>query len=254
MARVGAPAAASSLVRVTPEASAVLLLGAATWVAVVWLANKMGSMPGSMGLGLPAFVGGWALMMTAMMLPTVAPVAAAYSRSFTTNRRRRLAAFASGYLLVWAGSGLPAFGGAILVDRLAGVSPFAARAVAAGALLGVAGFQLTPLKRTCLAHCRSPLSLLLRYAGYRGSGRDLRAGLHHGAFCLGCCWLLMLLLIALGTMNVFIMLGLGAFILMEKYSARGEALSRLAAVVAVALAVVAVVVPQAGLGAPTMSM
>ncbi len=193
-------------------------------------------------------------MMTAMMLPTVAPVAAAYTRSFTDRRKQRLAIFASGYLAVWAGSGVPAFGGAILVDRLAGRSPLASHAVAAGALLGVAIFQLTRLKRMCLEHCRSPLAQLLHYAAYRGTLRDLRVGIHHGAFCLGCCWSLMLLLIALGTMNVFIMLGLVLFILIEKYSVRGEAVSRLAAVVAVALAIVAVTVPQAGIGAPAMSM
>jgi len=214
----------------------------------------MGFMPGSMGLGLPAFVGVWALMMAAMMLPAVAPVAGAYSRSFKQRRRRQLVEFASGYLLVWAGSGLPAFAGALLVDRLSGLNTFAPRAVAAGALVAVAAYQLTPLKRMCLDHCRSPLSQLLHYAGFRGRLRDLRVGMHHGAFCLGCCWALMLVLIALGTMNVFVMLGLVAVVVLEKYTTHGEALSQLVAVVAVALAVAAVAVPQAGLGAPAMSM
>ncbi|MBJ7601990.1 MAG: DUF2182 domain-containing protein [Candidatus Dormibacteraeota bacterium] len=230
------------------------LAGAALWAVVVWLATNMGFMPGSMGLGLPAFVGVWALMMAAMMLPTVAPVAAAYSRSFGENRRQRHVVFASGYLLVWAGSALPAYAGALLVDRLAGLNSFAGHAVAAGALLAVAVYQITPLKRVCLDHCRSPLAQLLRYAAFRGPLRDLRVGIHHGAFCLGCCWSLMLLLIALGTMNVFVMLGLVAVIVLEKYSTHGEALSRLAAIAAVALAVVAVAVPQAGLGAPPRSM
>jgi predicted metal-binding membrane protein len=128
---------------------------------------------------------------------------------------------------------------------------FAPRAVAAGALVA---YQLTPLKRMCLDHCRSRLSQLLHYAGFRGRLRDLRVGMHRGALCLGCCWALMLVLIALGTMNVFVMLGLVAVVVLEKYGAHSEALSRLVAVIAVALAVVAVAVPRAGLGAPAMSM
>jgi hypothetical protein len=140
------------------------LLLAAAWVAVIWLATTMGSMPGTMGLGLGAFVGVWALMMAAMMLPAVAPVAAAYSRSFKERRRERLIVFASGYLLVWASSGLVAFAAALLLDRLTGISTTTARVIAAVALLGVAVYQLTPLKRMCLEHCRSPLSQLLHYA------------------------------------------------------------------------------------------
>ena len=247
-------APAPSLLRLTPEGSALLLTGAAVWVAVVWLATEMGFMPGTMGLGLPAFVGVWALMMAAMMLPAVAPVAAAYARSFSTSRPQRLIIFASGYLFVWAGSGLPAFGAAVVVDRLSGLNSITAHAVAAAALLGVAVYQLSPLKRMCLDHCRSPLSQLLHYASFRGRLRDFRVGLHHGVFCLGCCWALMLLLVALGTMNIFVMLGLASVVVLEKYSARGEAISRLVAVAAVALAVIAVVVPQAGLGMPAMTM
>ncbi len=96
MAGVSAPAQRSSLVRVTPEASALLLLAAALWVAVIWVATSMGSMPGTMGLGIGPFVGVWALMMAAMMLPAVAPVAAAYSRSFRERRSQRLIVFACG--------------------------------------------------------------------------------------------------------------------------------------------------------------
>jgi predicted metal-binding membrane protein len=214
----------------------------------------MGSMPGTMGLGLGGFGGVWALMMSAMMLPAVAPVAAAYSRSFMQRRRERLIVFASAYLLVWAGSGVVAYPAALLVDRLTGISTTTARVVAAAALLGVAAYQLTPLKRICLDHCRSPLSQLLHYGAFRGRSRDFRVGLHHAAFCLGCCWALMVLLIVLGTMNAFIMLGIVAFVVLEKYSVHGELISRVGAVAAVALAVVALVVPQAGLGVGPATM
>lgn len=252
MARVDTSAPRSSLVRVTPEASALLLLGASAWVAVVWLAASMGSMPGTMGLGLGAFLGVWALMMAAMMLPAVAPVAAAYARSFNQQRRQRLLVFASGYLVAWAAAGLVAYAAALVVDRLTGVSTTAARVVTAATLLGVAVYQLTPLKRMCLDHCRSPLSQLLRYAAFRGPSRDLRVGLHHAAFCLGCCWALMVLLVVLGTMNVFVMLGLAAFVVLEKYSSHGLLVSRLGAAAALALAAVALFVPQAGLGGSSM--
>ena len=242
----------AALLRVTPEASALLLIGAAAWALVVWLASSMGSMPGTMGLGLPAFVGVWALMMAAMMLPAVAPVAAAYTRSFTNNRGRRCVLFAGGYLLVWAGSGLPAYGAAVLVDRVASLGVVAGRSIAAGTLVAVAVYQLTPLKRVCLEHCRSPLGQLLRFASVRGFARELRVGLRHGAFCAGCCWLLMLVLVALGTMNIFLMIGLAAVVVLEKYSPHGEILARAVAAAAIALAVVTLLVPQTGLGTTAM--
>ncbi|MBV8446234.1 MAG: DUF2182 domain-containing protein, partial [Candidatus Dormibacteraeota bacterium] len=81
---------------------------------------------------------------------------------------------------------------------------------------------------------------------------ELRVGAQHGAFCLGCCWLLMLVLVALGTMNVFLMIGLAAVVVLEKYSPHGDVVARVVAVAAIALAVVTLVVPQAGLGMPAM--
>ena len=68
-------------------------------------------------------------------------------------------------------------------------------------------YQLTPLKDLCLSHCRSPLGLLLHYGSYRGKARDLRVGVHHGGYCLGCCWALMVILIAVGVMNIAAMVG-----------------------------------------------
>ena len=87
-------------------------------------------------------------------------------------------------------------------------------AVAVFAVCGV--YQLSSLKDRCLAHCRSSLGLLLHYGSYGGRLRDLRVGAHHGGYCLGCCWGLMVILIAVGVMNVAAMVGLAALVLIEK--------------------------------------
>jgi predicted metal-binding membrane protein len=108
-------------------------------------------------------------MVTARMLPAVAPVAQLYSCTVRTSRTLRLTAFTAGYLLVWAFAAVPAFLLAQAVARLAQARPVltAAVAVAAYAVCGV--YQLTPYKERCLRHCRSPLALLLHYGSYRGA-------------------------------------------------------------------------------------
>ncbi len=117
-------------------------------------------------------------------------------------------------------------------------------------------YQLSSLKDRCLAHCRSPLALLLHYGSYRGRLRDVRAGAHHGGYCLGCCWGLMVILIAAGVMNVAAMIGLAAVVLIEKTWRRGPAAGRLAGVAALALAVAVVWFPwlAPGLHAPPPMM
>jgi len=101
--------ATPSLRRLTPQAAVLLLLAAVAWLATMGRAATMRGMTGTMGLGLAAFVGMWALMMAAMMLPSVAPVASMYQRSVRSCRALRLAGFTSGYLLAWAGAGVPAY-------------------------------------------------------------------------------------------------------------------------------------------------
>jgi predicted metal-binding membrane protein len=105
-------------------------------------------------------------------------------------------------------------------------------------------YQLTPLKSRCLKHCRSPLSLLLHYGGYRGRLRDVRAGVHHGAYCLGCCWALMALFVIFGVMNLAAMVVLAAVVLAEKLWAHGELLARVVGIAALALAIAAIWVPE----------
>jgi predicted metal-binding membrane protein len=227
----------------TREAALLLIAAAGAWAATVALARGMAGMTGTMGLGLALFVPVWTLMMAAMMLPSVTPVASLYARTVRRNRVVRTAGLAGGYLGAWAAAGLPAYGLAWLAGWLAGRHPGTAHVLAVGLFAGCGIYQLSSLKDRCLAHCRSPLALLLHYGSYRGRFRDVRAGAHHGGYCLGCCWGLMVILIAVGVMNVAVMAGLAAVVLIEKTSRRGPAASRLAGVAALALAVAVVWFP-----------
>jgi predicted metal-binding membrane protein len=240
--------------RAPREAAVLLILAAGAWAATVAVARGMAGMTGTMGLGVAAFVPVWTLMMAAMMLPSVTPVATLYAKTMQRSRIARIAGLVAGYLAVWAVAGLPAYGLAWLAGWLTGKHPSAAHFMAV-AVFAVAGiYQLTSLKDRCLAHCRSPLGLLLHYGSYRGRLRDLRVGAHHGGYCLGCCWALMLILVAVGVMNVAAMVGLAAVVLIEKASPRGHAIGRLVGAAALGLAVATIWLPwlAPGLHAPMM--
>ncbi|HSF27157.1 MAG TPA: DUF2182 domain-containing protein, partial [Actinomycetes bacterium] len=188
-----------------------------------------------------------------MMLPAVAPVASLYVRTIPDGSHRRLLGFVAGYLLVWTASAVPAYALSLLVMHQISPHPTAARLTAAGIFAVCGVYQLTGLKDRCLRHCRSPLGQLMRYASYDGPGRDLRVGLHHAAYCLGCCWALMLLLFAFGTMTLLAALGLCVLVVVEKLAPAGRQVSRLIGVAALGLAVVALFVPELAPGlAPMM--
>jgi predicted metal-binding membrane protein len=239
------------------EAAFLLILAAGAWAATIALTREMAGMTGTMGLGLALFVPVWTLMMAAMMLPSVAPTASLYAKTFRDNRAVRTTGLVVGYLAVWAAAGVPAYGLAWLAGWLTGKHPSAAHimAVAVFAVCGL--YQLSSLKDRCLAHCRSPLGLLLHYGSYQGRSRDLRVGVHHGAYCLGCCWGLMVILIAVGVMNVVAMIGLAALVLVEKAWRWGPAAGRLAGAAVLALAVATIWLPWLAPGlhaAPPMMM
>jgi predicted metal-binding membrane protein len=241
----------------TLEAGLLLIAAAGAWAGTVLLARGMAGMSGTMGLGLAAFVLVWTLMMAAMMLPSVTPLASLYARTVQSNRMARIAALVAGYLAVWAVAGLPAFGLAWLAGWMTGKHPGVAHvlAVAVFAVCGV--YQLSRLKDRCLAHCRSPIALLLHYGSYRGRSRDLRTGVHHGAYCLGCCGALMVILVAVGVMNVAAMVGLAAVVLVEKTWRWGVVAGRVFGVAALGLAVAIIWLPWLAPGlhaAPSMMM
>jgi len=238
------------------EVAVLLILAAGAWAATVTIARGMSGMTGTMGFGLAAFVAIWTLMMAAMMLPSVAPAAALYAKTVQDHRTVRLTGMVVGYLAVWAAAGLPAYGLAWMTGSLAGQHPGAAHVLAVVAFAVAGAYQLSPLKDRCLAHCRSPLGLLLHYGSYRGRSRDLRVGVHHGGYCLGCCWGLMVILIAVGVMNLVAMVGLAALVLTEKTWRWGVAAGRIAGVALLALAVATIWVPwlAPGLHAAPMMM
>ena len=165
--------------RLTPQVVLLLMVGGLATVWTVSQARSMGNMPGAMGLGLPAFVLMWTIMMSPMMLPSVAPLGSMYARTIQSRRVVRLVSFTAGYLLVWSASGVPAFGLAWLAGRFAGNN--AVGVGVAVAIFAIAGaYQLTSWKYKCLSHCRTPIAHLLHYASYQGRLRDLRAGIHNG--------------------------------------------------------------------------
>jgi predicted metal-binding membrane protein len=164
------------------------------------------------------FLGVWVVMMAAMMLPSLAPTVALYSRM--TRERSPLSplVFTAGYLVVWGAAGALAFavaaaGRGVLGDVLAWDR--GGRWAAGVTLLVAAAYEVTPLKDVCLGKCRSPLGFLLG-AWRDGPAGGLRMGARHGAWCLGCCWALMASLLALGVMSLAWMAFVAALIALEK--------------------------------------
>jgi predicted metal-binding membrane protein len=223
---------------------------------MVGRSQHLHAMPGAMGLPPPAFMLLWALMVTAMMLPSSSPVASLYARSAERNRLLRLSGYVAGYLLVLVASALPAYGLAVLADRAVAWAPAVGTTAAAAVFTANGAFQLSGLKDRCLTRCRNPLTLLLRYASWRGVARDLRAGAHSGAWCLGCCWSLMALLFAFGVMNLWAMVALTAVVTAEKLWSRGHGLARATGLVSLGLALAVLWLPwlAPGLRAGAMAM
>ncbi|MFF8881946.1 DUF2182 domain-containing protein [Streptomyces flaveolus] len=225
--------------------SLVVLIAAPAWILTVGQARDMGVEPGTMGMALPLFLFLWVTMMAAMMLPSMAPVALTWARgigrrSSGWGRAGRTLEFVGGYLLVWTAFGLVAYGALAFTGGMVDDHPAAGRWIGSVAFLLAGLYQLGPLKNVCLRHCRDPMSQLVRYAGFRQPARDLRVGVHHGGYCVGCCAGLMVVLVPLGVMNVAAMAGLAVVIFVEKLWSRGPLL---AGAVGVALLVLAVLAP-----------
>ena len=170
----------------------------------------------------------WAIMMVAMMLPSAAPTILLV----TALARDRIAPvavpFACGYVLVWTGFSLAATALQFGLDRAGALSETMATnsAALAGVVLIVAGgYQWTPLKQACLRHCRSPLAFLLR-RWRQGAWGAVTNGMRHGLFCLGCCWMLMVLLFVGGLMNLLWIAALALLVLIEKTFPWGGRMSR----------------------------
>ncbi|MGH3118315.1 MAG: DUF2182 domain-containing protein [Gaiellales bacterium] len=207
--------------------------------------GRMASMSGDDVLTLGAFLVAWLAMMTAMMFPAISPVVRLYGRAAAAGRVAPLPFFVAGYIAVWTSLGLPGYvGWRALMDPIVEGRAWAGR-LAGVVLLVAAVWQLTPLKSVCLRHCRSPMSFFLRFGGSvtRPLGA-LRMGATHGLYCVGCCWALMAVLVAVGTMNLAWMAGMALLIALEKNAPHGGRIAIVAAVVFFTFGAVLVVHPS----------
>lgn len=167
----------------------------------------------------------WWAMMIAMMTPSAAPVLLLFTAIRKTGAQPAQAPllsllFLSGYMLAWAGFSITATALQWWLET-AGLSngpmmSLSSRALGGALLLAAGAYQFTPLKHACLTHCRMPVQFLTAHnrSGLTGA---LLMGAHHGVFCLGCCWALMLLLFAGGIMNLYWIAGLALYVLAEKH-------------------------------------
>jgi len=195
----------------------------------------------------------WWTMMVAMMAPSAAPTILLYARVWRHNTGEGAppdglaptSAFLAGYLVAWFGFSLVAVllqwqlekTGLLSASMMGSQSRWLSAALLAGAGL----YQLSPLKTLCLSHCRSPAAFLARHwrPGYPGA---LRLGMLHGAYCVGCCWLLMGLLFVGGVMNLVYIAALAILVLAEKLFPKGAWIGRTGGVVLLAWAVATLVV------------
>lgn len=184
----------------------------------------------------------WWIMMVAMMLPSAAPMILLFASVSSRQRKQGkpyvpTAVFASTYLMIWGAFSLVAASlqwwteTRIESVMAAGVS---SKTLAGALLLGAGAYQLTPLKDACLRQCRSPLHFLMTRwrPGLLGA---LRMGIEHGAYCVGCCWLLMGLLFVGGVMNLWWVIGIALYVLLEKVVPAGPWLGRALGAILVAV-------------------
>jgi predicted metal-binding membrane protein len=234
--------------------------GASAWVALVvvtilaWILTlhqfqSMGNGGGTMGMPFGLFVAMWTAMMAAMMFPSVAPVAILWTRSIVYRLSglaalSQIALFISGYLLAWAFAGVVAFFGLALFERVLLLAGNNGGWLGAAIFVTAGVYQFTSFKDVCLRHCRSPMSLITYYTSFRGLAIDLRVGVHHGIYCVGCCWGLMLILVAVGVMNIPVMATLTIVIFAEKLLRHGLLIARLTGISFLGAAVVAVIFPN----------
>jgi predicted metal-binding membrane protein len=238
-----------------------LALASAAWALLVWqwaTADDQGMMGITKGMSAPLFIGMWVVMMVAMMFPTAAPMILTFARVQAGRREKGrpyvpTGIFVGSYILVWSFGGVVAYSAAVgaeqAADRVGWLMDNAGHI--GGAVIVLAGlYQLTPLKRSCLSKCRTPMDFIM-LSWRDGYGGAVRMGLGHGAYCLGCCWLLFLILFPLGVMNVAVMALITGLIFAEKSLALGHQAARLAAVALIGYGALVVASPAA---LPTMTM
>ena len=229
-----------------------LVLAAAAWGVLLWQASLpgMAAMGGTMG-GATLFLAIWVAMMVAMMFPTAAPMVLLFHRVQGHRRANGQAfvatwIFVATYLALWTAAGVLAFAAAVAGEALLARAGFGPEWTAriGGGLIVVAGlYQLTPLKRICLSECRSPMAFVV--TSWRdGAGGAIAMGLRHGLACLGCCWLLFVILFPLGLMNIAAMALITVFIFAEKVFPWSRRTAQVGAAVLVVYGIVVIAVPS----------
>jgi len=183
---------------------------------------------------LGPFLGTWTVMMAAMMLPSATPMIFLHRLGADGRVRTQLwSVWASVGIVVW-GAGLAA--GAIVMPEQ--------RAVAVAAILLLAGvYQFSPLKSTCLRACRTPADFLLTH-WHRGLSGQLRLGVEHGLYCLGCCWALMALFVGVGAMSLVWAVSIALVVLVEKVRPEGVAFGRIAGGLLIVAAAIVLAFPE----------
>lgn len=215
-----------------------LLLGLAA-IGWWWSARMGNQMVGGHGMSMSlarismtfvTFIVGWVAMMGAMMFPAIVPVVMTFRRAAVRRQVASTPMFIAGYLMVWSAVGVPTYyAWRALQGPVSADTPWAAR-LAGSVFLVAAAYQLSPLKSVCLRHCQTPMSFFLKQRhNLRRPLGAARAGAVHGLMCFGCCWALMAVLVALGTMQLIWMVVVAALIFLEKVISRGEWVARSAA-------------------------
>jgi len=218
-----------------------VVLSALAWLALWWWGqspysryldhHNLNVVTGNLGL-MPLFVISWVVMTIAMMLPTSLPLITLFD--MITRRRpthtRLVLLLVSGYLIAWSLFGMIIYTSDYVLHQIIGHVHWLEEntwLLGASALMLAGLYQFTPLKHLCLEKCRSPLSFIAEHwHGQREIREALMLGVHHGLFCVGCCWSLMLLMFAVGAGSLGWMLVLGAVMAAEKNLPWGERMSR----------------------------
>jgi predicted metal-binding membrane protein len=162
-------------------------------------------------------------MMVAMMFPTAAPMILTFHKVQAGKRQRgdafvSTSVFVAAYISVWTLAGVAAYAGALAAEAIAAraaLSPVTTARIGGVVLVAAGIYQLTPLKDLCLSKCRTPTTFIMT-SWREGIAGALRMGLLHGAYCLGCCWLLFAILFPLGIMNIGAMAVVNLIIFAEK--------------------------------------
>jgi len=230
-------------------ATALAWVGIVSWTPGSAAMDDMAMAPLSSVAALGLFLLMWTIMMVAMMFPAALPMVLIFHRVSNDRRQRGVAAvptwvFVAGYLAVWAGFGVAFYGVEWGIRWLtgSGMARFPAT-VAALAFLAAGVYQLTPLKTVCLQHCRSPMGFVM-FHWREGTAGAVGMGVIHGAYCLGCCWALMVILLGVGVMNLAWIGLLTLLIFVEKVLPAGALVGRVVGGGLIALGLLALARPS----------